>query len=60
MTTKANRGQSPNSQSGSDPDFVRTALRISGGVIVWALHFAAICGITNDRFCYTMFRIALD
>ena len=28
-------------------DFPRTALRISGGVIVWALHFAAIYGITG-------------
>ena len=38
------------SNSGSDPDLVssfpRTALRIAAGVIVWALHFAALYGVT--------------
>lgn len=29
-----------------DPGFVRTSLRISAGVLVWALHFAAIYGFT--------------
>ena len=31
--------------SGSDPDYV-TLLRMSSGVIVWALHFTAIYGFT--------------
>ncbi len=36
------------SNSGSDPDFRfwPTALRMSAGVIVWALHFAVIYGFT--------------
>ena len=44
-----NRGQSPISSplnSGSDPDFLRTLLLVSAGVIIWALHFAAIYGLT--------------
>ena len=50
MNAAPNRGQSPISNSGSDPDlassFPRTALRIAAGVIVWALHFAAVYGGT--------------
>ncbi|HEX2197519.1 MAG TPA: hypothetical protein VHG88_02695 [Burkholderiales bacterium] len=43
-----NRGQSPVTHSGSGPDygFAATALRMSSGVIVWALHFAAVYGFT--------------
>jgi hypothetical protein len=48
MSTPANRGQSPISYSGSDPDFrfARAALRMSSPVIVWALHFTVVYGFT--------------
>ena len=56
MSANPNRGQSPISNSGSDPElnsgsdpdlrFWPTALRMSSGVIVWALHFTAAYGFT--------------
>ena len=49
MKHRKNQGQSPISSplnSGSDLDFLRTALLVSAGVIIWALHFAAIYGLT--------------
>ena len=48
MSANPKRGQSPISNSGSDPDFRfwPAALRMSSGVIVWALHFTAAYGFT--------------
>ena len=45
MTPPANRGQSPISNPASESDLA-TMLRMSSGVIVWALHFAVIYGFT--------------
>jgi hypothetical protein len=45
MTTPTNRGQSPISNPASESDLA-TMLRMSSGVIVWALHFAVVYGFT--------------
>ena len=45
MTAPTNRGQSPISDRASASDLA-TMLRISSGVIVWALHFTAVYGYT--------------
>jgi hypothetical protein len=33
-------------RTGTDPVFLNAALRLSAGVIIWALHFAAVYGFT--------------
>jgi hypothetical protein len=33
-------------KTGTDPIFLNATLRLSAGVIIWALHFAAVYGFT--------------